>query len=165
MASKHHPNPARLLGYCVDMDVAKERMEQIVIYHLVHNGDLEKWVGTDAAKQLTLAQRMDAKQALETNDLSRLRDAQLHPPLPDDILLRVVRFAISCTLMPTATRPTMSQVCNELRAIRQECFGVEENIAAYKVDDKLRRQEAQASIPLEEQLDYINSIVSSTVYT
>ncbi|CAI5470729.1 unnamed protein product [Closterium sp. Yama58-4] len=59
MASKHHPNLVRLLGYCLDMDTVNERMEQILIYQFMHHGDLEHWVATDAAKTLTLAQRMD----------------------------------------------------------------------------------------------------------
>ncbi|CAI5472212.1 unnamed protein product [Closterium sp. Yama58-4] len=270
MASKHHPNLVRLLGYCLDMDTVNERMEQILIYQFMHHGDLEHWVATDAGKTLTLAQRMDvlvgaahgleylhsfgivhrdikpanilldehmhakvadfglvrmgegtsvyttrilgtpgyvdpaysrtrkattttdvfsfgivilevitgrravvntgsgnstikewAEEALQSNDLSRLRDAQLHPPLPDNILLRVVRLAISCTLMPTATRPTMSHVFSELSAIRQEYFGVEENRAAHKVDNEMRRVQEQVSIPLEKQLEYIESFGSS----
>ncbi|CAI5466476.1 unnamed protein product [Closterium sp. Yama58-4] len=59
MASKHHPNLVRLLGYCLDMDMVNERMEQILVYQFMRHGDLEYWVGNDAAKALTLVQRMD----------------------------------------------------------------------------------------------------------
>ncbi|CAI5512576.1 unnamed protein product [Closterium sp. Naga37s-1] len=45
MASKHHPNLVRLLGFCLDMDVVNERTEQILIYEYMLNGDLETWVG------------------------------------------------------------------------------------------------------------------------
>ncbi|CAI5955933.1 unnamed protein product, partial [Closterium sp. NIES-65] len=57
MASKHHPNLVRLLGFCVDMDVVNERTEQILIYEYMLNGDLETWVGPDAPRFLTLSQR------------------------------------------------------------------------------------------------------------
>ncbi|CAI5953751.1 unnamed protein product [Closterium sp. NIES-64] len=42
MASKHHPNLVRLLGFCIDGDTASENMEQIAIYEFMPNGDLEK---------------------------------------------------------------------------------------------------------------------------
>ncbi|CAI7895495.1 unnamed protein product, partial [Closterium sp. NIES-54] len=57
MASKHHPNLVRLLGFCLDMDVVNERTEQILIYEYMLNGDLETWVGPDAPRFLTLSQR------------------------------------------------------------------------------------------------------------
>ncbi|CAI5460381.1 unnamed protein product [Closterium sp. Yama58-4] len=99
-----------------------------------------------------------AKKALETNDLSCLRDANLHPPVPDDILLRVVRLAVHCTLEETASRPNMWQVCSELIGIREECFGAGVNKAAHRVDDEVRWQQAQVAVPLDEQLDLVRQM-------
>ncbi|CAI5487503.1 unnamed protein product [Closterium sp. Naga37s-1] len=45
MATKNHPNLVRLLGYCFDMNHTTERIEQIVIYEFMANGDLERWIG------------------------------------------------------------------------------------------------------------------------
>ncbi|CAI5513442.1 unnamed protein product [Closterium sp. Naga37s-1] len=45
MATKNHPNLVRLLGYCFDMNHTTERIEQIVIYEFMVNGDLERWIG------------------------------------------------------------------------------------------------------------------------
>ncbi|CAI5513443.1 unnamed protein product [Closterium sp. Naga37s-1] len=45
MATKNHPNLVRLLGYCFDMNHTTERIEQIVIYEFMSNGDLERWIG------------------------------------------------------------------------------------------------------------------------
>ncbi|CAI5505671.1 unnamed protein product [Closterium sp. Naga37s-1] len=60
MASKSHPNLVRLLGYCVDMDMTTEHHEQIVIYEICANGDLEKYLtGGPKKGTLTLQQRMD----------------------------------------------------------------------------------------------------------
>ncbi|GJP66114.1 hypothetical protein CLOP_g23031 [Closterium sp. NIES-67] len=60
MASKSHPHLVRLLGYCVDMDMATEHHEQIVIYEFCSNGDLEKYLSGGAREgELTLQQRME----------------------------------------------------------------------------------------------------------
>ncbi|CAI6003385.1 unnamed protein product [Closterium sp. NIES-64] len=63
MATKHHPNLVRLLGYCIDMHPAAPHstqgelsMEQIVVYEFMANGDLERWVGEGAAQPLAVAQ-------------------------------------------------------------------------------------------------------------
>ncbi|CAI6003383.1 unnamed protein product, partial [Closterium sp. NIES-64] len=65
MATKHHPNLVRLLGYCIDMHPAAPHstqgelsMEQIVVYEFMANGDLERWVGEGAAQPLPVAQRV-----------------------------------------------------------------------------------------------------------
>ncbi|CAI5996288.1 unnamed protein product [Closterium sp. NIES-65] len=46
MACKNHGNLVRLLGYCLDMDAANEKIEQVLIYEFMHNGDLERWSGS-----------------------------------------------------------------------------------------------------------------------
>ncbi|CAI5955934.1 unnamed protein product [Closterium sp. NIES-65] len=312
MASKHHPNLVRLLGFCLDMDVVNERTEQILIYEymlngdletwvgpgeterpgwgqvrrrdngwgdrcmvrcteqiLIYyeymlNGDLETWVGPEAPKTLTLSQRfniligaahgleylhsfgivhrdiklanilldrhMHAKVAdfglvrmgegtsvgttrilgtpgyvdpaytrtrrattatdvysygiviLEVmtgqrammgagerqinikdwadhhvlaRDANSLKDPRLDIPIPDDLMLRIARFALTCTSLPTANRPTMSQIYTELKNMKQECFGVEENVAANLVDAEISSVVKEAAIPLDEQIAQI----------
>ncbi|CAI6008438.1 unnamed protein product, partial [Closterium sp. NIES-65] len=58
MATKHHPNLVRLLGYATCGDL-RERIEQILVYEFIPNGDLDKWLGKDAPAPLTLKQRLD----------------------------------------------------------------------------------------------------------
>ncbi|CAI5953704.1 unnamed protein product [Closterium sp. NIES-64] len=43
MATKHHPNLVRLLGYATCGDL-RERIEQILVYEFISNGDLDKWL-------------------------------------------------------------------------------------------------------------------------
>ncbi|GJP31569.1 hypothetical protein CLOM_g13523 [Closterium sp. NIES-68] len=58
MATKHHPNLVRLLGFAVGGDV-NTRVENVLIYEFIVNGDLQRWIGQDAPTCLTLLQRMD----------------------------------------------------------------------------------------------------------
>ncbi|CAI5519315.1 unnamed protein product, partial [Closterium sp. Naga37s-1] len=65
MATKHHPNLVRLLGYCIEMNPPAPHstqgdlsMEQIVVYELMAHGDLDRWVGEGAAQPLAVAQRV-----------------------------------------------------------------------------------------------------------
>ncbi|CAI7887462.1 unnamed protein product [Closterium sp. NIES-54] len=59
MATKSHPNLVRLLGYCMDYDPVAERMEQIVIYEFVDNGDLDRWIGPRSPHPLAVRVRLD----------------------------------------------------------------------------------------------------------
>ncbi|CAI6006342.1 unnamed protein product [Closterium sp. NIES-64] len=61
MASKHHPNLVRLLGYCVHMDARTEEHEQIVVYEFMDGGDLLRYLHGDkdsGVPPLTLKQRL-----------------------------------------------------------------------------------------------------------
>ncbi|CAI5969657.1 unnamed protein product, partial [Closterium sp. NIES-64] len=57
MATKHHPNLVRLLGFSIGI-TDKTRVEQILIYELMPNGDLSRWIGKDAETPLSFEQRL-----------------------------------------------------------------------------------------------------------
>ncbi|CAI7835778.1 unnamed protein product [Closterium sp. NIES-53] len=59
MASKHHPNLVRLLGFCVNFDPATSLMEQVLVYEFMANRDLESWIGPGAPSPLSFLQRLD----------------------------------------------------------------------------------------------------------
>ncbi|GJP55522.1 hypothetical protein CLOM_g14471 [Closterium sp. NIES-68] len=58
MATKHHPNLVRLLGFSIGI-TDKTRVEQILIYELMPHGDLSQWIGQGAAVPLSFQQRVD----------------------------------------------------------------------------------------------------------
>ncbi|CAI5490616.1 unnamed protein product [Closterium sp. Naga37s-1] len=59
MASKSHPHLVRLLGYCIDFDPSTRTMEQLLVYELMPNGDLDGWIGPRVSNSLSLKQRID----------------------------------------------------------------------------------------------------------
>ncbi|CAI5933058.1 unnamed protein product [Closterium sp. NIES-65] len=255
MATKSHPNLVRLLGYCFDMSYEAERMEQIVVYEFMANGDLDRWIGPDAPHPLTMQQRlgiltgmargleylhgfsivhrdikpanvlldarMHAKLAdfglvrlgegtsvaatrvmgtpgyvdpayyrshkatpkadvhsfgvvmlavitarkaiynIESNqvnlkqwaaslvaagDVAALKDPHLQAP--DDLVLRMARLALTCTAMPTASRPGMSRVLAELLLLKEEFFGEDEDRMAVRIDHEIESSE-QVDFSLE----------------
>ncbi|GJP55648.1 hypothetical protein CLOM_g14591 [Closterium sp. NIES-68] len=58
MADKNHPNLVRLLGFAVGGDL-RAKIEQILIYEFVPNGDLHKWIDPEASNPLNFKQRLD----------------------------------------------------------------------------------------------------------
>ncbi|CAI5494290.1 unnamed protein product [Closterium sp. Naga37s-1] len=251
MATKSHPNLVRLLGYCFDMSYEAERMEQIVVYEFMANGDLDRWIGPDAPHQLTMQQRlgiltgmargleylhsfsivhrdikpanvlldarMHAKLAdfglvrlgegtsvaatrvmgtpgyvdpayyrshkatpkadvhsfgvvmlavitarkaiynqvnlkqwvaslVAAGDVAALKDPHLQ--VPDDLVLRMARLALTCTAMPTASRPGMSRVLAELLLLKEEFFGEDEDRMAARIDHEIESSE-QVDFSLE----------------
>ncbi|CAI7844295.1 unnamed protein product, partial [Closterium sp. NIES-54] len=44
MSTMHHPNLVRLLGFAVGGDV-HTRVENVLVYEFIPNGDLERWMG------------------------------------------------------------------------------------------------------------------------
>ncbi|GJP49274.1 hypothetical protein CLOM_g8507 [Closterium sp. NIES-68] len=58
MADKNHPHLVRLLGFAAGGDM-RTRLEQVLIYEFVPNGDLEMWISTKSHFQLSLKQRLD----------------------------------------------------------------------------------------------------------
>ncbi|CAI5959834.1 unnamed protein product, partial [Closterium sp. NIES-65] len=105
MASKHHPNLVRLLGFCVHYDSSTGQIEQVLVYEFMANRDLESWIGPDT--------------------VTVFNDPYLDAP--DDLVLRWARLALSCTTMPAASRPSMNQVLGELVKLKQEASGAHES--------------------------------------
>ncbi|CAI5482257.1 unnamed protein product [Closterium sp. Yama58-4] len=247
MATKHHPNLVRLLGYCIDVDVAAERTEQIVIYEFMENGDLEQWIGPGVPTPLTLRQRIDvligvaqglqylhsfnivhrdikpanilldkkmqakvadfglvrlgegttvvatrvmgtpgyvdpayfksqkatpmadvhsfgvvmltmitARKALECLDEGQINLKQWVQPLlaennaqaikdprldaPNDLILKLARFALSCTATPVATRPSMARILSDLTAMKEEFLGPDPDPLVVRIDSDLENR-------------------------
>ncbi|CAI5987141.1 unnamed protein product [Closterium sp. NIES-65] len=67
--------------------------------------------------------------------VTAFRDPSLDAP--DDILLRLARLALSCTAMPTASRPSMGKVLGELVAVRGEIVGEEVDKVASRIDSEI----------------------------
>ncbi|CAI5500809.1 unnamed protein product [Closterium sp. Naga37s-1] len=144
MATKSHPNLVRLLGYCMDYDPVAERMEQIVIYEFVDNGDLDRWIGpTRKAIYNADAHQINLKQwvapLLAAGDVAAIKDPQLEAS--DDLVLRMARLALRCTAMPTASRPSISRVLGELLVMKEEFLGQEEDRMAARIDRELESSE------------------------
>ncbi|CAI5981137.1 unnamed protein product [Closterium sp. NIES-65] len=57
MATKDHPNLVKLLGFSIGI-TGKTRVEQVLIYELMPNGDLSRWIGKEAATPLSFEQRV-----------------------------------------------------------------------------------------------------------
>ncbi|GJP84514.1 hypothetical protein CLOP_g14577 [Closterium sp. NIES-67] len=55
----HHPNLLPLLGFCSVADVFRNcRYEQILVFEFMPNGGLDKWIGEDAPRALSMSERM-----------------------------------------------------------------------------------------------------------
>ncbi|CAI7807879.1 unnamed protein product [Closterium sp. NIES-54] len=87
---------------------------------------------------------------------SPLRDPRMEAP--EDITIRLAHLAITCTAMPTASRPSMSRVAQYLEIIREEAEGGDARVrAAARVDEKLSGQRLRRS--MEEDLALLNEQV------
>ncbi|CAI7788871.1 unnamed protein product, partial [Closterium sp. NIES-54] len=263
MASKHHPNLVRLLGFCIDFNAGTEEMEQVVVYEFMENADLDRWIGDEAPKPLSLLERvniligaahgleylhsfgivhrdikpanilLDGKLNAKIADFGLLREgegstvgntrvigtpgyvdpayfksqkatpmADVHSfgvvmlavitaqhavrtqqdtsrvnlkawvaPLvsahdvasfkdprlegPADVILRLAELALSCTAMPTASRPDMMRIIGDLNAMRAELTGSDVDERAVRIDSELAIGVGET---LEEQIMRVESM-------
>ncbi|CAI5996971.1 unnamed protein product [Closterium sp. NIES-64] len=169
MATKNHPNLVRLLGYCFDMNHTTERIEQIVIYEFMANGDLERWIGprmgdvhSFGVVMLTVITARKAVYMVDSDqhnlktwvaplvaagDVSAFKDPLLQAP--DDLVLRMAKLAISCTVMPTASRPSMNRILTALVEMKDEFLGAESNRMAEKIDRELESSSTEIDFTKE----------------
>ncbi|GJP41268.1 hypothetical protein CLOM_g929 [Closterium sp. NIES-68] len=275
MASKHHPHLVRLLGFCIDFDPSTRKMEQILIYELMENRDLESWIGPGVSNPLSLRQRLDiligvakgllylhdfgivhrdikpanilldakmqakiadfglvklsggtamgtssvaatrvmgtpgyvdpayykshkatpaadvhsfgvvmlvvitARKAVHVTGDTQINLKQWVAPLvassavtafkdpdldaPDDLVVRLARVALSCTAMPSASRPAMSQVLVELVKMREEVWGEQVNRVASRIDNEIDtsgREDFNAEIARAKNIGSLSSSTS-----
>ncbi|CAI5973271.1 unnamed protein product [Closterium sp. NIES-65] len=244
MASKHHPNLVRLLGFCIDFNADTEEMEQVVVYEFMENGDLDRWIGDEAPKALSLLERVNifieapkplsllervdiligaahglehlhlrrlkslhhyllptftslpspirgteaalparafgvvmlavitAQHAVRTqqdtsrvnlkawvaplvsaHDVASFKDPRLEGPA--DVILRLAELALSCTAMPTASRPDMMRIIGGLKAMRAELTGGDVDERAIRIDSELAIGVGET---LEEQIMRVESM-------
>ncbi|CAI5991452.1 unnamed protein product [Closterium sp. NIES-64] len=129
MASKHHPNLVRLLGFCVHYDSSTGQIEQVLVYEFMANRDLESWIGAGNAVHVSGTSQISLKQWIsqfvESVAVAVFKDPYLDAP--DDLVLRWARLALSCTTMPAASRPSMNQVLGELVKLKEEAIGAHES--------------------------------------
>ncbi|GJP54672.1 hypothetical protein CLOM_g13728 [Closterium sp. NIES-68] len=64
---------------------------------------------------------------VESGAVAVFKDSYLDAP--NDLVLRLACLALSCTAMPAASRPSMSQLLVELVKVKQEMFGAQVNKA------------------------------------
>ncbi|CAI5510480.1 unnamed protein product [Closterium sp. Naga37s-1] len=179
----HHPNLVQLLGYAVGGHV-NTRVENILVYEFIANGDLRTWIAPGSFGVLMLVMlsgrgatintmspgtESDACASHEPISISKwaadlmaegktspLRDPRMEAP--DDITIRLAHLAVTCTAMPTASRPSMSRVAQDLEALRDEAGGGDARArAAARVDEKLSNQRLRRS--MEEDLALLNEQV------
>ncbi|CAI5508400.1 unnamed protein product [Closterium sp. Naga37s-1] len=73
---------------------------------------------------------------VESGDVASFKDP--HLDAPDDLLLRLARLALTCTAMPTASRPTMGRVLGDLLGMKEEVLGgAEAHRAACRIDREI----------------------------
>ncbi|CAI5472015.1 unnamed protein product [Closterium sp. Yama58-4] len=87
-----------------------------------------------------------AASLVAAGDVAGLKDPQLQAP--DDLVLRMARLALSCTAMPTASRPGMSRVLAELLLLKEEFYGEDEDRMAARIDHEIESGEVDFSLEL-----------------
>ncbi|CAI5469113.1 unnamed protein product [Closterium sp. Yama58-4] len=75
------------------------------------------------------------KPLVDAENADTIKDPRLDAP--SHIILRIARFALSCTTMPVTNRPTMARIVSELMAMKEECFGPDTDPVLQNVDRDL----------------------------
>ncbi|CAI5988914.1 unnamed protein product [Closterium sp. NIES-64] len=152
MATKSHPNLVRLLGYCFDMgtpgyvDPAYYRSHKATPKADVHSFGVVMLAVITARKAIYNIESNQAASLVAPGDVAALKDPHLQAP--DDLVLRMARLALTCTAMPTASRPGMSRVLAELLLLKEEFFGEDEDRMAVRIDHEIESSE-QVDFSLE----------------
>ncbi|CAI5952548.1 unnamed protein product [Closterium sp. NIES-64] len=145
MATLHHPNLVRLLGFCLHMDVETAKQEQVLVYEFVANGDLDHHIRSPktpictplrplipsfgvvlleilTGKPVTIDRSCHigkwASIKLHDYQIDELKDKTL--TASEDAVLELADIALDCIKRRAAHRPEMADVVLRLGAMVRE---------------------------------------------
>ncbi|CAI5526372.1 unnamed protein product [Closterium sp. Naga37s-1] len=72
---------------------------------------------------------------LEAEDADAIKDPRLDAP--SDVVLKLARFALSCTATPVTTRPSMPRILSDLIAMKEEFLGADMDPVLVNIDSDL----------------------------
>ncbi|CAI5458711.1 unnamed protein product [Closterium sp. Yama58-4] len=72
------------------------------------------------------------------NNAQAIKDPRLDAP--NDVVLKLTRFALSCTAMPVATRPSMARILSDLIAMKEEFLGADPDPLVVRIDSDLENR-------------------------
>ncbi|CAI5526375.1 unnamed protein product [Closterium sp. Naga37s-1] len=72
------------------------------------------------------------------NNAQAIKDPRLHAP--SDVILKLSRFALSCTATPVATRPSMARILSDLIAMKEEFLGPDPDPLVVRIDSDLENR-------------------------
>ncbi|CAI5963774.1 unnamed protein product [Closterium sp. NIES-65] len=72
------------------------------------------------------------------NNAQAIKDPRLDAP--NDLILKLTRFALSCTATPVATRPSMARILSDLIATKEEFLGPDPDPLVVRIDSDLENR-------------------------
>ncbi|CAI6011023.1 unnamed protein product [Closterium sp. NIES-65] len=185
-ATKDHPNLVKLLGFAIGI-TDKTRVEQILIYELMPNGDLSNWIGEgvhwigkavqfnsawtcsasmpphpvgrpEAVSPLSFERRVQQQLAQSGSRAVVAWLKQTRMEARDDLVLTVLQLALRCTSKQSATRPAMGVIAAELEAVLVALGGAHRNAGARQVDLEVESQKMSATC-LDTEIARLNDML------
>ncbi|CAI5519304.1 unnamed protein product, partial [Closterium sp. Naga37s-1] len=116
--------------------------------------NLKAWVsGLAVCVPMAHHQLWGGDAGVAARDVASFKDPRLEGPA--DLILRLAELALSCTAMPTASRPDMMRIIGDLKAMRAELAGGDVDERAVRIDSELAIGVGET---LEEQILRVESM-------
>ncbi|CAI5963777.1 unnamed protein product [Closterium sp. NIES-65] len=112
LLSPRLPSPPSLLSPLITARKALDSLDENQV-------NLKKWV----------------EPFLEAGNADAIKDPRLDAP--SDVVLKLARFALSCTATPVATRPSMARILSDLIAMKGEFLGADVDPVLVNIDSDL----------------------------
>ncbi|CAI5975944.1 unnamed protein product [Closterium sp. NIES-64] len=146
--SDGHKRPPQPREAAVSIGITdKTRVEQILIYELMPNGDLSHWIGK--VSPLSFERRVQQQLAQSGSRAVVAWLKQTRMEARDDLVLTVVQLALRCTSKQSAPRPAMGVIAAELEAVLVALGGAHRNAGARQVDEEVELQRPDVDLDAE----------------